>query len=448
MTNFTDIFIDTLYNCSKSEFAEKIKHQAKRCLLDYIGVTLTGAQLLEDKKKNLSIALGKAEGNITLIGFGDKTSVERAAFINGLCAHVAELDDGVISGIVHPGSPIISALLPLAEKENVKGDDLLKGIIVGYEAAVRLACSIQPSHKKKGYHATATCGAIGSAIGIATMMHFSKLEMKIALSVAAVSAFGTLKVLENNSELKPYNVAQAALIGIFSAAMAKAQFNVPDDVLSGDTGFLKMVTDSFDPSHLYEYQKVYAIEQVYFKPYAACRYCHSAIDAALKVKQKYSINIEDIKKINIATYSLAVNNHDHIQIDCPSSAKMSIPYSVAVSIVTNEAGIKQFTQKYIDNIEIISLTKKISVRADEEISSLFPKQSAALIEIYTNDGEIYTEKVDKPKGDPENPLTDIELLQKFEQSAEFRNKSEEERGKIINIVRNIEKDLPKLYQYL
>ena len=69
----------------------KIKHQAKRCLLDYIGVTLTGAQLLEDKKKNLSIALGKAEGNITLIGFGDKTSVERAAFINGLCAHVAEL---------------------------------------------------------------------------------------------------------------------------------------------------------------------------------------------------------------------------------------------------------------------------------------------------------------------------------------------------------------------
>ena len=60
---------------------------------------------------------------------------------------------------------------------------------------------------------------------------------------------------------------------------------------------------------------------------------------------------------------------------------------------------------------------------------LFPKQSAALIEIYTNDGEIYTEKVDKPKGDPENPLTDIELLQKFEQSAEFRNKSEEEEEK-------------------
>ena len=68
-----------------------------------------------------------------------QTSLTTAALINGIASHTAELDDGVISGIIHPGTPVFSALLPYAQKHKIEGDNLLRGIIAGYEASVRLA---------------------------------------------------------------------------------------------------------------------------------------------------------------------------------------------------------------------------------------------------------------------------------------------------------------------
>jgi 2-methylcitrate dehydratase PrpD len=293
-------------------------------------------------------SLGHIKGDIKVIGSSNNTSIERASFLNGLNAHVAELDDGVISGIVHPGSPILSALIPYAQKEKVLGDDFLRGIIVGYEVATSLADAIQPSHKLKGYHATATCGALGGAMAIASMLNFSFNEMKNAFSIAAVSAFGTLKVLEDNSQLKPYNVAQAAQISVISAAMAKAGFQGPDDVLNGNRGFFEMLSNEINLSFLnIQNNKKLAVERVYVKPYAACRYCHPGIDAALNLNEKHTIEPEQIKSIEVSTYELAVKHHDHVIIENISSAKMSIPYSVAVALITKKAGLEQFTEEYI-----------------------------------------------------------------------------------------------------
>ena len=166
MNNYTDSFINNIIEFSNKPFTVAQRHQAKRCLLDYLGATIAGAQILSEKRSLYFDALGKNIGDVKVIGCGIDTSVERAGFINGLNAHVAELDDGVISGIVHPGSPIFSALIPYAQKENVSGDDFIRGIIVGYEVATSLADAIQPSHKLKGFHATATCGSIGGAMAI------------------------------------------------------------------------------------------------------------------------------------------------------------------------------------------------------------------------------------------------------------------------------------------
>ena len=336
MNNYTDSFINNIIEFSNKPFTVAQTHQAKRCLLDYLGATIAGAQILSEKRSLYIDALGKNIGDVKVIGCEIDTSVERAGFINGLNAHVAELDDGVISGIVHPGSPIFSALIPYAQKENVSGDDFIRGIIVGYEVATGLADAIQPSHKLKGFHATATCGSIGGAMAIASMLHYSIEEMKNALSIAAVSAFGTLKVLEDNSQLKPYNVALAAQISINSVAMAKAGFQGPDDVLNGSRGFFEMLSDEINLDFLtIQKNEVLAIERVYVKPYDACRYCHPGIDAALNLMNKYKVEPETIKSIEVATYDIAVKHQDHVLVANSSSAKMSIPYSVAAALITN-----------------------------------------------------------------------------------------------------------------
>ena len=449
MNNYTDSFINNIIDFSNKPFTVAQRHQAKRCLLDYLGATIAGAQILSEKRSLYFDALGKNIGDVKVIGCGIDTSVERAGFINGLNSHVAELDDGVISGIVHPGSPIFSALIPYAQKENVSGDDFIRGIIVGYEVATSLADAIQPSHKLKGFHATATCGSIGGAMAIASMLHYSIEEMKNALSIAAVSAFGTLKVLEDNSQLKPYNVALAAQISINSVAMAKAGFQGPDDVLNGSRGFFEMLSDEINLDFLtIQKNEVLAIERVYVKPYAACRYCHPGIDAALNLMNKYKVEPETIKSIEVSTYDIAVKHHDHVIVANSSSAKMSIPYSVSVALITNKAGLEQYTDEFIYNDNISALARKVKVLSNDEFTKLFPKYSPAEIVVETYDGQRFNEKINNPRGEANVPLSDDELKNKFSSLVKFNTIKDFDSAKVIYTVFNLEKEINNIFELI
>ena len=76
--------------------------------------------------------------------------------------------------MIHRGASIITAVLTVAEKLLLSSDGVLKGIIMGYEVAVRCACAIQPGHKKRGFHVSGTCGTIGSAMGVALLVAITK----------------------------------------------------------------------------------------------------------------------------------------------------------------------------------------------------------------------------------------------------------------------------------
>jgi 2-methylcitrate dehydratase PrpD len=441
--NVTDTFINSIYSIKNENIPESAVKKVKECLLDYIGVTIAGAKMQENKNDDLLTLTGIEESHSTIIGQNKKTSLLQAAFINGLNSHIAELDDGVISGIIHPGAPVFSALLPVAEKENVTFNEFCYGVLIGYESSVRLANAIQPSHKKRGYHATATCGSIGVAMGIAAMLNFSKSEMKNALSAAAVSAHGSLKVLEDASELKPFNTGSAALNGIIAAFVSKSGFKGPDDVFSGNAGFFRQVSDSVNYSKLNKNNQ-FCIENVYFKPYAACRYCHPSIEASFKIRKHPQFFIENIEKIEISTYSLAVENHDHIKIYNVSSAKMSIPYSVSVALLLGHANVEAYTDIYINNPMVSSLMGKTIVTADESLSKMFPEKCVSIVQITMKDGILIQEEVDSSKGDPENPLSEKELIDKFYSLWNFAEKSQEKGKHIIEILQSNQVDLKEL----
>ncbi len=228
-------------------------------------------------------------------------------------------------------------------------------------------------------------------------------------------------------------------MGYISAKMGKAGFNGPEDVLAGDRGFLKIMYGDdnvdFKPVML---DGTYAIEKAYIKPYAACRYCHPAIEASLIAKKRNEININDIESILVRTYSLAVYKHDHTEITGSGSAKMSIPYSVAVALLKGKAGITEYENDCIRDSEILNLTKKIRVIADSNFSRTFPAEQTALIEIKMNDGRIFSERVDYPKGEPENPMSIEEVKEKFESLVLFSGRAKKEADEIFDAVMNIE----------
>lgn len=416
----TDKFINNLFAIRKSDIASEVWHQARRALIDYLSVIIPGANAFKEKEVAYLDAIDGA-GDATVIGLNRKTTMQTAALLNGMSAHVIELDDGHRRGALHVGATVFSALLPVAEHEHLSIEDVLYGAIIGYEATIRLACAIQPGNKLKGYHATGTCGTVGAAVGIAAALGLDFDQMKSALSAAVTSAAGVLEMQEDNADLKPLNVGRAAMDAIAAAYLGKARFKAPFDAIGGKRGFLKVMTDDPHTDFITDFKEdaPLAISQIYMKTYAACRHTHPAIEAALTLRKEHfePLNLlnslNQIDSIFIEAYKLAVAGHDHTDILGVSSAKMSMPFAVALALVKGAAGMEEFNETNVTDKEILSLTKKIKVVENEELSALVPKKRASILNVKLNDGTTLTHRVDYPKGEPENPLTDEELIQKF-----------------------------------
>jgi len=424
--NITDTFIAGIVDKSQT-IPYNVMQQARKVLLDYLGVLVGGRKYLKEKHPELV----------------DNAPSE--AFLNGFAAHVLELDDGHRHGMIHLGASIVTAVLDAAEKYNLKSNDVLRGIVMGYEVAVRCARALQPGHKMRGYHVSGTCGTIGSAMGVAFACGYNKEQLKSTLACAVSSAAGVLEIQEQASELKPYNLGHAAMAGVESAQVGKLALPGPDDILGGKRGFLAALTDTPKPEFLTDFSdEKYCIEGIYQKVHAACRHCHPAIDATIAMRNDLDLNPERIDKIEVRTYKLAVGSHDHTQIMGISSAKLSTPYTVALAIVKGSAGYADFNEANLDDDNIKLLTRKVSVVEDENLTEQSPAVRGAKVTIYMKDGRAYETPCLFPKGEPENPLTEAELETKFRGLAQYGGWSAQECDEAVTELQNNEFDLSKI----
>ena len=401
MSNTTEAFIEGIEKKSL-EIPYNVMQQARKVLLDYLGVLVGGIKYLEEKHPELI------------------PSSPSESFLHGFAAHVLELDDGHRHGMIHLGASIVSAVLDVAKRDKLNSDDVLRGIVLGYEAAVRCARAIQPGHKERGYHVSGTCGTIGSALGVAFACGFNREQIKPTLACAVSSAAGVLEIQEQASELKPYNVGRAAMAGVFAAQVGKLAMPGPDDILGGKRGFLAALTGTPKPEFLTDFTNDdYAITGIYQKVHAACRHCHPAIDAILDLRNDLRFELEDVEKIEVHTYKLAVGSHDHIDIKGISSAKLSAPFSVALALVKGSAGYADFNDRNLQDYWIKNITRKVKVIEDEELTQRSPGVRGARVTLYLKKGGVFEAQCLFPKGEPENPLVQEELESKFRRLATY-----------------------------
>ena len=434
--NKTEQFLACIDELAGKPIPEKVMKRAKESLLDYLAVSAAGAVYLSDKLEKYMEFASPESGDFMAVGTGNKLVLKEAVFLNGLCGHALDFDDGTNAGIIHLGSPIFSLLLPLAEKYDIKVDDLLRAAVIGYETSFTMAISIQPGHKAMGYHATGTCGILGAVIAASYMLGFTEEERRNAMASACVAASGMLLVLDDGSELKPYNVAKTALLALTALQLGKSGFKGHPDPLYSSRGYLKMMTGRNDIElKPLQYNGTYAIEKTYTKPYAACRYCHPAIEAAISMRNEYGIKPEDVEKINVSTYSLAVKGHDHTEIPVSASAKMSIPYGVAVGVIYGKAGLNEYKDETLALSEVKELTRKVSVSEDQGMSDRFPGTQEACVQINAG-GKQYSKTVDFPKGEPENPMGSQEFSERYTDLMLYGCRSREQADRIYDSVMN------------
>lgn len=430
--NRTEEFLSALDAVKAHGVQEAVMRRARRSLLDYVAVTCAGTAFQSEKLSGYLSFAEPEPGFFTAIGMRRRLALKEAVFLNGLNGHALDFDDGTNAGIIHLGSPVFSLLLPLAQRHGKSVDDVLRAAVLGYEASFTLAVSIQPGHKARGFHATGTCGTLGAALAAADMLGFSPDERFRAFAAACAAASGMLVVLDDGSELKPYNVAKTALLALTALQLGKAGFQGHPDPLGAPRGFFQMMAGAPDvPLKPMLLDGTYAIQKSYTKPYASCRYTHPAVEAAIRLREQ--VGPADVDRVDVRTYRLAVSGHDHVEAQGAYSAKMSIPFATAAGLLHGKAGLQEFTEEAVRRPELCALARKVRVEADDAFSAAFPGKQTAVVSVHTSRGE-FRAQVDYPKGEPENPLTDAEFRARYDGLMAYAGVSPETAARVYDDV--------------
>jgi 2-methylcitrate dehydratase PrpD len=402
------------------DLPENVIRYAKLLFLDLIGAALAGVETAEVKSSIAAVKVfGSVSGPSTLWGTALHSAPAHAAFINGIAAHAQELDD--FGGVDHSGAVVVPALLAIGEAlPPVTGKRLLEAMVVGYEVGRRVleaAGGYRAHNNASGWHSTGTCGSFGAAAAVSKVLGMDARKTTWAIGLAGTFTGGTWAFIKDGAMSKRYHAGRAAETGVVSACLARSGFTGPSYIFEADWGgfFQTYAKGQAEPAKLTEdLGRNFKIMRSGIKPYASCRDIHSTLDVVLDARRDHGLRPEDI---------------DHVEVRCipemnqmlgekalPSTrldAQLSLPYSVAVALAAGHASLAEYGEPWLSDPSVRALAQRVSLVVDPGL----PFDSEPHVSIVAHDGRVIQGHVDFARGAPQNPLSQIEVEEKFERLA-------------------------------
>ena len=394
-----------------------VLEKARRVLMDFLCETAAGFH--EGELASISIDYARETGGreeATILCDGSKVPAPWAALAMGIMAHSIELDDGHRWGTSHPAVAVIPAVLAMGEKTNSSFPEILKGIVIGYDAMLRAARSINPSHLKRGFHLTGTCGSIGAAAGCASILGLGSEKFAYAISMGGLQSAGLQEMLHDHPGIKPLQPGKSALAGVLSAEFASRGAKSPRTLFEGEHGWFKaMCAGEYSEKALTgDLGKRWEILLTYTKLYPTCRHCHAAIDLVREARKVLECTERDVDSIHVKTYRLGIVEVG--QIFLPSTfeeAMFSMPFSLAVALRKGNVTLQDYTPELLADKELRRVASSVTIEEDEGMNALYPEERGAWMRLVLKDGRSFEKGIPVAKGEPENPVTDMDLREKL-----------------------------------
>ena len=308
-------------------------HSARLCLLDWLGVTIAGADepivaILAADAQPVQPQHGQR-----LIGRREVTGLRDAALVNGAAGHALDYDDGMPVMLGHPSVAILPALLALAADRDIGGDRLLRAIVAGAEAAGRIGHMMGPDHYARGFHCTGTIGALGGTMAAAYLLELAPHQTAHAIGLAGTRAAGLRASF--GSDAKPLHAGWASLIALTSAQWAASGLTGAADIMGSAQGFAGPLSSDADAARGLGETGPAFVTTVTFKSHAACAVTHPAIDAAAAMQREAGFGADDVTAISIR---LAPGADSICNIAAPRSG-LELKFSVRAVVAMTLLGI-------------------------------------------------------------------------------------------------------------
>jgi 2-methylcitrate dehydratase PrpD len=370
-----------------------------------------------------------------------------AALVNGASSHVVEMDDLHRQSIFHPAASILPAVFAVAEKGHVSGRNLILGILAGYETGIRAALAAGKSHYEF-WHTTATCGTFGAAAGAAKVMGLESEPFVWALGSAGTQSSGLWEFLTEGAMSKQLHAGKSSMNGLLAALLAQKGFTGSSRIFEGEKGFFKATSNDYDLDILTDgLGDTFHTARNSLKSYASCGHTHSAIEAALKVWREVNLDLAAIRSITVYIYQEALDLLEDVEARTPYLAKFNLPFCVATALNFGHVDLDDFTTDRLTHSEILSLMGIISLKEDPKLTRQYPQKWPSRVQIEMSNGRKYNGYCEYPKGDPENPLSKGELIEKFNKlCGDIITK--DEKNRMVDLLLNLEKieDISNIFQ--
>lgn len=389
-------------------------HHAKRSVIDWFAATLPGGLEAPATLITQALAEDTGRGGATLLPSGVAATARAAALINGTASHTIEFDDIFRDGLYHPGSPVVAAALAAAERAGASGEALLRGVISGYEISNRIAVAMVPAHYD-WWHTTATVGFFGAAAASATILGLGEQQCAHALGTVGTMAAGLQQAFRADAMSKPIHAGRAAEGGLLATMIAARGVTGALDILEGERGFGNAMSIDVDWGPAVEgLGEDFTITRMTQKNHAACGHLHAAIDAVNVLRDAHGLTPGVIKRIDVGSYQKSKEICGNADPRTPYEAKFSTHYCAALAL-RNGAALRSrdFTPELLKDRELRRLMDLVSLEVDNECQAAFPKARSARVEIETADGRVLNHFAPTRRGDPDSPLSDEELADKY-----------------------------------
>lgn len=385
---------------------EADRARARLHVLDWAGCVTAGA-VEPGAAEPRALAALEGSGPCRVVG-GRRAGPQAAALANGPMGALLEMDDVDKRGLLHPGPVVMPAALATAEVAGVEdGGAFLDAVVRGYEAMIRVGRAAGPGHYRN-FHATGTCGPFGAAGAAASLLGLSQHQTAWALANAGQQAAGLWQVRHEAVFTKALHDGRAAANGVAAALLARAGYAGPLSHFEGPQGFFAALCDGADPQGVVAGPDgPWALHDVSFKPHAACRHAHAAIDAVLRLR--HQARGRPLVRLEVASYRDALTFCDRPDPRTPGEAKFSLQHAAAVAWIHGDAGLARFTSDAIAEPEAAALRAQVSVREDAEATARYPARFGARAVAVLENGERLETEVLDAFGDPEWPVTTADI---------------------------------------
>jgi 2-methylcitrate dehydratase PrpD len=400
------------------DIPEEARQAAKNAMVDWVGVAIAGSSEPVAQIATSYAKRRKAIDEAGVIGGAFLTSAELAAWVNGTAGHALDFDDTFPNSTgynFHPTAPVLPAVLALGQRCNSPGAAIITAYVAGIEVESRVGAAVGRYNSEIGWHPTPVVGTMGAAAACANILRLNGQQARAALGTAGSLTGGLARNF--GTMTKPLHAGNAARNGVVAALLAEEGFTANDSIMEGENGFCSIfsggrVTKLGDVIRDLGEKWHIVSPGISFKAYPCCRSTHSGIDASFHLRNRPGLDPNQVAEIICKTSPWHTQLARFHRPRSGKEGKFSIPYCIATALLRGEVSLGDFTDGKVADGEVQALLSKVEYLYPVEYSKC-PSSLAQEVVVKLNNGVEYSYKVDLPKGEPANPMTDEELLAKF-----------------------------------